>query len=122
MAIDTKRLAGIAYVAVDGKNYLLAGDLTYGVSNIKRETLVGQDTVHGYSEMPQAGFIAASLRDSGGLTAANLNAMSNVTVVAELANGKTIIGRNMWTIDAQEVNTMEAKITVRWEGVSVEEA
>jgi hypothetical protein len=122
MADSTNRLAGIAYLSVDGKSYMLAGDLSYKVSSVSRETLVGQDRVHGYSEKPVAGFIAGTIRDSGGLTVADINAMSNVTVVCELANGKTIIGRNMWTVEDQEANTTEGTIPVRWEGFSVEEA
>ena len=122
MAIDTKRLAGIATLTVDGKNYLLRGELTYSVSNVMRETIVGQDRVHGYSEKPHSGFVSATLSDSAGLSVADFNAMSNVTVVAELANGKTVVGRNMWSIDAQEVDTAEGKISIRWEGESVEEA
>lgn len=121
MAIDPNRLAGIAYVTVDGKNYMLTGDLKYSVSTVKRETLTGQDAVHGYSEMPVAGFISGSFRDAGGLKLADFNAMTNVTVVAELANGKTIVARNAWATDAQEVDTTEAKFEVRWDSRSVTE-
>ena len=122
MADNTNRLAGVATISVDGKNFMLTGDLAYGVSSISRETLIGQDRVHGYSEKPYAGFISGTIRDSGGLSVANLNAMTNVTVVLELANGKTIVGRNMWTVDAQEVKTPDAAIDVKWESASVEEA
>lgn len=122
MAIESTRLAGQAFVTVDGVSYMLSGDLSYSPSKVKRETLTGQDRVHGYSEMPVAGFISGTFRDSGGLSVADINAMSNVTVVCELANGKTIIGRNMWSTDAQEVKTTDGAIDVRWEGPSVEEA
>ncbi len=122
MSDNTNRLAGIAYLSVDGQSYMLAGDLSYGVSTVKRETLAGQDRVHGYSEMPVAGFVSGTLRDGGSLTVADFNAMSNVTVTLELANGKTIIGRNMWTVEAQEVKTQEGTFEVRWEGFSVQEA
>lgn len=122
MADTTNRLAGIATISVNGASLMLTGDLAYGVSSISRETLIGQDRVHGYSEKPHAGFISGTIRDAGGLSVANLNAMTNVTVVLELANGKTIIGRNMWMVDAQEVKTPEAAIDVKWESASVEEA
>jgi hypothetical protein len=122
MADITNRLAGIAYLSVDGQTYMLAGDLSYSPSSVSRETLTGQDRVHGFSEKPHAGFIAGTLRDAAGLTVAQLNAMTNVTVVAELANGKTVIGRNLWTVEAQEVKTMDGTVDVRWEGFSVEEA
>ena len=122
MADTINRLAGIATLTVNGASIMLTGDLAYGVSSISRETLIGQDRVHGYSEKPHAGFISGTIRDSSGLSVADLNAMTNVTVVLELANGKTIVGRNMWTVDAQEVKTPEAAIDVKWESVSVEEA
>ncbi|MGO4379743.1 MULTISPECIES: phage tail tube protein [Telluria group] len=121
MADTTNRLAGIAYLNVDGKTYMLAGDLGYKVSKVARETLTGQDRVHGYSEKPVAGEITAKLRDAGGLTVADFNAMTNVTVTLELANGKTVVGRNMWTVDDQTVETTEATFEVKWNGFSVEE-
>ena len=122
MAIQTKRLAGLARITVDGIAQMLAGELTYSMNVTTRETLMGQDKVHGFKEMPHAGFISASIRDSAGLSVADFNAMSNVTVVCEVANGKTVVGRGMWTVDAQEVDSQEGKFTVKWEGVSVEEA
>ncbi|MFZ6690229.1 phage tail tube protein [Undibacterium sp. SXout20W] len=122
MADTTNRLAGIAYLSVDGQTYMLAGDLTYSPSKVTRETIVGQDRVHGYSEKPHPGSISGTIRDAGGLSVAAFNAMTNVTVTCELANGKTVVGRNMWTADAQEVKTAEGTFEVKWEGFSVEEA
>lgn len=121
MADTTNRLAGTAYLTVDGKNYMVAGDFAYQVSKVTRATLTGMDQVHGYSESPIAGHISATLRDAGGLKVKDINEMTNVTVVAELANGKTIIGRNMWTVDVQEVKSTDATYEVRWESRSVTE-
>ncbi len=88
MAGNPNRLAGTASITVDGTNYLLVGDFEYNPSSVTRETLSGQDGVHGFSEKKRPGSISASLRDAGNLTVADLNAMDNVTVVAQLANGK----------------------------------
>ena len=121
MGDTTNRLAGTCYLSVDGQNYMLAGDFSYKVSGVSRETLKGQDGVHGYSETPQPGYIAATLRDSSTLSVADINGMSNATVVAELANGKTIIGSNMWTTDQQESKASDATLEVKWEGASVTE-
>jgi hypothetical protein len=115
---NTNRLAGIAYIALGGQNYMLSGELAYSPGTIERESLVGQDRVHGYAEKPRAPFISGSFRDAGTLTVANFNAMTNVTVTLELANGKTVIGRNMWTVEAQEVKTPEATFEVKFEGFS----
>src|SRR3954470_2252814 len=121
MADTSRRLAGVAFISVDGRTYRLAADAAYSVSRVSRETLIGQDTVHGYSEKPYAGFISATLRDGGDLTVADFNAMTNVTVLLELANGKRVSGRNMWTVEAQEVKSQEATFEVRWESDFVEE-
>lgn len=122
MADQTNALAGIASLTIDGVNYLVAGDLKYQVSGRVRETLTGQDSVHGFSEKPRAGKISMTLRDWANLSFADVQAMTNVTVVAELANGKTIVGRNMWSIEDQEVDTTEGKADIVFEGKSVVEA
>ncbi|MBU68553.1 MAG: phage tail protein [Cupriavidus sp.] len=121
MADNTNRIAGTANLTVDGKTYLLAGDFEYNPSKVTRTTLTGQDTVHGYSETPRPGSISATLRDAGGLRVSDLNGMTNVTIVAELANGKVIIGRNMWTVEDQNAKSTDATIETRWEGPSVTE-
>lgn len=121
MAINSNALAGTAYLTVDGQQYLLAGNLKYRVTGYTRESLSGMDSVHGFSEKVRPGYIECDIRDSGGLSMAAINAMRDVTVVAELANGKTIVARNAWSVEDQDVDTAEATSTVRWESVSVTE-
>ncbi|MFB5641810.1 phage tail tube protein [Kluyvera ascorbata] len=122
MAGDTtNRLAGTAYVTVDGVSVMVAGQFKYRPSKVERSTLTGMDSVHGYKEKPIPGYISCQLRDSGGTTVLSLNEQTNVNVVAELANGKTIIGRGLWTTGAQEVESEEATFDVRWEGADVTE-
>lgn len=118
MAATTNRVAGIANISVDGVTYLLSGELTYSPADVERKSLIGQDQVHGYSEMPRAPFISGTLRDSNGLTVKDFNAMSDATIHLELANGKNVTGRNMWTVDAQEVKTQEGTFEVRFEGMT----
>ncbi|ACC71056.1 phage tail protein [Burkholderia ubonensis] len=118
---NPNRLAGTATLTVDGQNYLLVGDFEYNPSTVTRESLVGMDDVHGFSEKKRVGSISGTLRDTGGLTVADLNAMDNSTVVAQLANGKTIIGRNMWTVEDQTVKSTDATVEVKWEGPAVSE-
>lgn len=122
MAGDTSnRLAGTAYVTVDGVTVMVVGQFKYRPSKVERTTLTGMDSVHGYKEKPIPGYISCQLRDSGGTTVLSLNEQTNVNVVAELANGKTIIGRGLWTTGAQEVESEEATFDVRWEGADVTE-
>lgn len=121
MADTTGLLAGTAYVTVDGLTVMVEGSFKYKPSRVKRETLTGMDGVHGYKEKPVAGSISMSLRDSRGTSVLGFNNQTNVTVVAQLANGKTVIGSGMWTVDEQEVDSEDAKFDVKWEGLSVTE-
>lgn len=120
---DPNRLAGVASVTIDGKAYSIAGEGTYRPSGSSRQSLTGQDGYHGYSEMPQPGRISWQGRDSGAVNIAALNEATDATVVLSLANGKTIIGRNMVRVGEQaiEVNTTDATFTVEFEGPDVSE-
>jgi hypothetical protein len=109
-------LAGSSSLSVNGVTYQLEGSLKYSPSTVKRETLMGPDGLHGFKETPVAGYMAFSLRDAGSLTVADFNAMRDALVVAQLANGKTIIGNNVGAVDIQEVDTTDAKFDVRFEG------
>lgn len=112
-------IAGTATLTVNGQSYFLRGAFKYSPSTVKRESLVGMDAFHGFKETRVAPFMSATLSDSDGLSVTALNQMVNVTVTAILSNGKTITGRNMATIDVQEVDSMEGSVDVRWEGPEV---
>ncbi len=118
MGDTTNRLAGTAYLYVNGASYLLEGSFEYSPAEVTRESLAGMDSVHGYKEKPIAPHIAATIRDSGGLKVSDIGAMTNVTVMAELANGKTVTGNNMWTVESQSSKAEDATIEVRWEGLT----
>lgn len=122
MGDTSNRLAGTASVTTNGVTIMVAGQFKYSPSTVKRETLTGMDRVHGYKEKPSAPYISCQVRDSGGTTVAEFNDMTDVTVVAELANGKTIIGTGMWTVESQEVDSEDAVFDVRWESFSVVES
>ena len=115
-------LAGTGSITVDGTTYMVEGDVKYKVATVKRESLIGYDGPHGYKQSYVTGSITMSLRDSGSLTVADFNTMTDVTVVLSLANGKVVTGKGMWTVEDQEVDTSEAKFEVKFEGPSVTEA
>ena len=114
-------IAGVAQVTVDGTTYQLEGDLKYSPSTVKREALLGMDGFHGWKETPVTGSITMSLRDAGNLAVGDFNKIRNSTVVLQLANGKIVVGRNMGTVDALEVDSADAKFEVKFEGPQVSE-
>jgi hypothetical protein len=115
------RRAGVAYLTIDGDAWDVVGDLSYSAQTVTRETLVGQSGVHGYSEMPKAGFISATLRTRSDATSYSLASKTNTTIVAQLANGSTVYGANMWQTGDIEIKTQEATFTVRFDGIGVTE-
>ncbi|KUR80758.1 phage tail tube protein [Novosphingobium sp. FSW06-99] len=115
-------LAGALSLTVDGVPVAVAGQCEYLVNSSDRETLKGQDGVHGYKEMPKEGWIKYNGRDSGAVSMAALNATSNATVVATLANGKVIIATGAWRDgDPAEVNTEDGTFSIKFASGSVTE-
>ena len=119
--MSSNLLAGVAQVTVDGTTYQLEGGLKWSPSTVKRESMMGMDGFHGWKETPIPGSISMSLRDSGGLAVGDFTRIRNATIVLQLANGKTVVGRNMGTVDVIEVDSEEAKFDLKFEGPQVSE-
>jgi Phage tail tube protein len=110
------QIAGIANFLVDGIFYDVASDLTYSTNSTSKEPLVGQSGTQGYKTTFVYGFMSANFRDTGNLTTQFFEALSNVTCTAQLANGKTILGVNMFVSDVQTVKTDDSTFEVRFNG------
>lgn len=115
-------IAGTITVTIDGVPYAISGSCRYQLSAPTRETLKGQDGVHGFKEMPNEGHISFSGRDSGAVSISTLNGVTGSTVVAALANGKVIIATNAWRDgDPAEVNTEDGTFDIKFASSSVTE-
>lgn len=115
------RIAGWATITVDGASYPLRGEFGYRPGTMNRESVIGLDAVHGFKEVPTTSQIKGQITDAGNLLVTSFNGMVNVTVIAQLANGKTVVGRNMWTVEVQNVDSTEGRFDVVWEGADVSE-
>lgn len=116
-----ERLAGITGLTINGNSFMVVSDVTWSPATVKRETLVGLDSVHGFSEVPIQGYIQATLRDSAAIRVGDFNAMRCVEVLVTLANGKIVGGSNMWNTAALEVRAAEGTFEVRFDGQTVAE-
>ena len=112
-----QRIAGIAFVHVDGKQYPLRGNFTVSPSRTEKAGIAGQDRVHGYSELPRVPFIAGTISMIPELSLDEIDAWTDATVTAELASGHNYVLRNAWTAEAREIATAEGEVAVRWEGM-----
>lgn len=113
---DRNLLAGTAFLSINGVSRRLVAALKWDAGVVTRETLAGMDGIHGVKAKPKPGKIEGQFRDAGDLRVADFNAITDATVVFELANGKTVVGRNMWTVDSQEVESEDGVFNVKFEG------
>ncbi|NOG69813.1 phage tail protein [Roseicella sp. DB1501] len=117
---NTRRVAGVASFTIDGSPYMLVDGFVWSPSTVSRETSLGLDGLHGFKEMPVAGWIEANIRDSG-VRVEDFNAMTSSTVVGTMANGKQVIMSLGWCTSALEVDGTEGTVKVRFEGPDVTE-
>lgn len=118
------RIAGTAFFTAGGTRYALVGEASYRVSTPKRETKTGLDGVHGVKETPSAGQIKVKIRDGSAVSLTALGQMIDETIMLELINGKTVIGRNMWFVGDEggpSADADEAEIELTFEGPDVQD-
>ena len=116
-----QRIAGIAFLKVDGELYPLRGNFTISPSALERAGIAGQDYIHGYSELPRLPVISGDVSLVQALSMDDVEAVTNSTVTAELANGKTYVLREAWCTSALELNSREGQVRVTFQGVSCDE-
>src|SRR5580700_12119976 len=81
-----QRIAGIAFLTVDGDQLALRGNFTVSPSPVERAMIAGQDGVHGYQELPRVPYIEGDISTVQGLLLEDLEAQVDSTVIAQLAN------------------------------------
>ena len=116
-----QRIAGIAFLKIDGNLYPLRGNLTVSPSPLERAMIAGQDYVHGYSELPRVPYIEGDFSTLQGLSIELLESSVDVTVTAELANETTFVLREGCCRAALEINAREGQYRIRFEGVQCDE-
>lgn len=105
---------GLLAIKIDGVTYDGVGNFTYNSGAPLRTALLGATSVNGYSEAPQAAFIAGEIRDGQNIDTEALVATTNATVTLELANGKTFVLANAWFEGEGTGNSQEGNFAVRF--------
>ncbi len=116
-----QRFAGTASVMIGSRLYNLRGNFTVSASSVERTVIAGQDTIHGYQELPRVPYIEGDLSTTPDLTMQELIGQTNVNVIAQLANGFQYTLVNATCKGNLEQNTRDGQVRVRWEGISCEE-
>ena len=116
-----RRVGGLIFIKVDGELFQAKGEFTYNINPVKRESVVGQDTIHGFKEEPKVQFIEGAITDSDELDLQGFQRIRDATVTLELANGKVIVLREAFYAADGDVTSSEGEIQVRFEGIDSDE-
>lgn len=112
------RVAGIAYVYVDGIVMPLGGTLTIEPWDSEKETVKGLSGVVGYKETPMEPFIEIEVILDPALDIKAFQEVRNSVITAELANGQVYVLKPAWSTTRPDMNTGEGTATLRFEGKS----
>ena len=110
------KIAGTASFTVNGKKYLLRGNLSIGFNDKQRESIMGLDGYHGIKETSIPAFIECDLTDTSDLDLNLISNLADVTVNFMLINGKSGVLRNAYQINQISLNAEDGLFTVRFEG------
>jgi hypothetical protein len=119
----SQRIGGILFIKVNGVQFKAKAtnfEIIHG--NNKKEGVAGIDGVHGYKETIVIPSISGAITDDIDLDMKALHGNEDVTVTAELANGKVCVLRNAWySAQDEAVGSEEGEIPFKFEGKSLEE-
>lgn len=109
------RIGGTAYIKADSKQFVLGGEMSVSPYGFIREGKTGLSGVAGYTETPKIPYIEGVFYATDELDTEELQNLKNVTVTAELANGKTYILSKAWYAGELKVNAAEGTLPFRFE-------
>jgi tail tube protein len=116
-----QKFAGVAFVMIDGNQLALRGNFTVSPSPVERTMIAGQDGVHGYQELPRVPYIEGDVSTMPDMRLEDIDGQTDVTVVAQLANGWQYTLAGATCKAALEANARDGQVRVRWEGLWCEE-
>ena len=112
-----RRLAGTTAFTVNG-TAISVMEFMWDPANVENTTMTSLSGVDGFEQKPVAPYISGKFRDTGANSVTGFTGLSNATVVVLLANGKQIVGHNLWYVGRPAVNGADAGFDFRFEGVA----
>ena len=112
-----RRLAGTTAFSVNGSAISVI-EFMWDPASLENATMSSLSGVDGYDQKPVAPYISGKFRDTGANSVTSFTGLSNATVVVLLANGKQIVGHNLWYVGRPNVNGSDAGFDFRFEGVA----
>lgn len=116
------KIAGLFNFKINGEVFYVKGNVSYSPGGVKREAkMASNGQVIGYTETPQAPYMELEITDRSDLDLVKLFNLEGATVSGELCNGKVIVLREAWYAGDSKVETQDANISCKFEGMSFDE-
>ncbi len=119
--MSLKRIAGTAYIKVDGVQLALRGTLTVMPASVTLEGIAGLDGVHGYKESPRIPSIEIQVTKTPELKLAALSGWKGKTVTAECGDGTIYVLSDAFVSGDVSLDGAEGTVDVKFEGASCRE-
>jgi len=112
-----RRVSGITSFTVNGSAFQVI-EFIWDPAVQENETVRSLSGVDGYKSLPVAPFISGKFRDNSTVSVTSFTNLTNATLVIQLANGKQIVGHNLWYTGRPGVSGAEADFDFKFEGVA----
>lgn len=117
-----QKRGGLYRITTDGVQQDCAGVCTYHLGTPKRSVVMkGDGRPAGFSEEGQVPYIEVDVLDRAPLDVKALSTAEDITVVADLANGKSVVLSHAWFAGDGTIESKEGVIKARWEGIEANE-
>lgn len=112
------RVAGICYIKADGVQLEVKGGIEIPLVQNMKETVMGLAGNAGYKETAQRQYIKITAIFTRDFPITTLQAGTNMTVTAELANGKVYTLTNAWLEGETLSNGEEGTAELEFSGIT----
>lgn len=113
-----KRVAGICYIKVDGTQLEVKGGVEAPLSTVTREAVMGLTGPAGYKETAQEPYIKLSAIFTADFPLQTITQGINMTVTAEMANGKVFTLTGAYLRGEPAGNAEEGTVELEFSGTN----
>lgn len=111
-------IAGTCYVSIDGQRLLLKGSATATASKVTREPVMANGGVQGHKEVPVAPTLSGQFVVDKNFPIEKLQEATDMTVVAEFANGKVFTLGGAFVTEEIQVAGDDSDTTINFSGMT----
>lgn len=111
-------IAGTCYISIDGQRLLLKGSATATASKVTREPVMANGGVQGHKEVPVAPTLSGQFVVDKNFPIEKLQEATDMTVVAEFANGKVFTLGGAFVTEEIQVAGGDSDTTINFAGMT----